>query len=108
MSPYLARIPFTQKFSQRQFASVNSGDHHRWGITQPFSTNHQVQAFLAEVAPAVVGIPAAVSLARSGLNSTLSFGVASVALLLILGTKLHPVDHPRLQIAVVHSFRFLT
>jgi chromate transporter len=58
-----------------------------------FRTNHQVQAFLAGVAPAVVGMLAAagVSLARSGLNSTLSFGVATTAFLLMLRAKLNPV-----------------
>jgi chromate transporter len=58
-----------------------------------FRTNHQVQAFLSGVAPAVVGMLAAagVSLARSGLNSTLSFGVATSAFLLMLRAKLNPV-----------------
>jgi chromate transporter len=58
-----------------------------------FRTNHQVQAFLSGVAPAVVGMLAAagVSLARSGLNSTLSFGVATGAFLLMLRAKLNPV-----------------
>ena len=58
-----------------------------------FRTNHQVQAFLAGVAPAVVGMlaAAAVSMARSGLSSTLSFGVATVAFLLMLRAKLNPV-----------------
>jgi chromate transport protein ChrA len=58
-----------------------------------FRTNHQVQAFLAGVAPAVVGMLAAagVSLARSGLDSTLSFGVATTAFLLMLRAKLNPV-----------------
>src|SRR5262245_38478001 len=58
-----------------------------------FRTNHQVQAFLSGVAPAVVGMLAAagVSLARSGLNSTLSFGVATTAFLLMLRAKLNPV-----------------
>jgi len=58
-----------------------------------FRTNHQVQAFLAGVAPAVVGMlaAAAVSLARSGLSSTLSFAVATVAFLLMLRARLNPV-----------------
>jgi chromate transporter len=58
-----------------------------------FRTNQQVQAFLAGVAPAVVGMltAAAVSLARSGLHSTLSFGVATLAFLLMLRAKLNPV-----------------
>lgn len=58
-----------------------------------FRTNHQVQAFLSGVAPAVVGMLAAagVSLARSGLDSTLSFGVATTAFLLMLRAKLNPV-----------------
>jgi chromate transporter len=58
-----------------------------------FRSNHQVQAFLSGVAPAVVGMLAAagVSLARSGLDSTLSFGVATAAFLLMLRAKLNPV-----------------
>ena len=58
-----------------------------------FRTNHQVQAFLAGVAPAVVGMLAAagVSLAKSGLNTPLSFGVATLAFLLMLRAKLNPV-----------------
>lgn len=58
-----------------------------------FRTNHQVQAFLSGVAPAVVGMLAAagVSLARSGLNTTLSFAVATLAFLLMLRAKLNPV-----------------
>ena len=58
-----------------------------------FRTNHQVQAFLAGIAPAVVGMLAAagVSLAKSGLNTSLSFGVATLAFLLMLRAKLHPV-----------------
>ena len=58
-----------------------------------FRTNHQVQAFLSGVAPAVVGMLAAagVSLARSGLDSTLSFGVATTAFLLMLRARLNPV-----------------
>ncbi|MGE0129253.1 MAG: chromate transporter [Blastocatellales bacterium] len=58
-----------------------------------FRTNHQVQAFLAGVAPAVVGMIAAagVSLARTGLNSTLSYGVAMLAFLLLLRARINPV-----------------
>jgi chromate transporter len=58
-----------------------------------FRSNHQVQAFLSGVAPAVVGMLAAagVTLARSGLDSTLSFGVATTAFLLMLRAKLNPV-----------------
>ena len=58
-----------------------------------FRTNHQVQAFLAGVAPAVVGmlIAAAVSLGRSGLHSTFSFGVATLAFLLMLRPKFNPL-----------------
>jgi chromate transporter len=58
-----------------------------------FRTNQQVQAFLAGVAPAVVGmlIAAAVSLGRSGLHSTLSFGVATVAFLLMLRARFNPL-----------------
>ena len=49
-------------------------------------TNPRVQAFLSELVPAVVGMLAAagVSLAKSGLNSTVSFGVATTAFLLML------------------------
>jgi chromate transporter len=73
-----------------------------------FRTNHQVQAFLSGVAPAVVGMLAAagVSLARSGLNSTLSFGVATTAFLLMLRARLNPVviilGCGVLQFAVAH------
>ena len=58
-----------------------------------FRTNFLVQSFLAGVAPAVVGMLAAagVSLARSGLNTPLSFGVATMAFLLMLRAKLNPV-----------------
>jgi chromate transporter len=58
-----------------------------------FRTNHQVQAFLAGVAPAVVGmlIAAAVSMGRSGLHSTLSFGVATLAFLMMLRAKFNPL-----------------
>ena len=73
-----------------------------------FRTNHQVQAFLSGVAPAVVGMLAAagVSLARSGLDSTLSFGVATTAFLLMLRARLNPVviilGCGMLQFAVAH------
>jgi chromate transporter len=58
-----------------------------------FRTNFHVQAFLAGVAPAVVGMLAAagVSLAKSGLGTPLSYGVATVAFLLMLRAKLNPV-----------------
>jgi chromate transporter len=58
-----------------------------------FRTNFLVQAFLAGVAPAVVGMLAAagVSLAKSGLNTPLSYGVATLAFLLMLRAKLNPV-----------------
>jgi chromate transporter len=64
-----------------------------------FRTNHQVQAFLSGVAPAVVGMLAAagVSLARSALMAqsgstrTLTFAVATLAFLLMLRAKLNPV-----------------
>ena len=73
-----------------------------------FRANHQVQAFLSGVAPAVVGMLAAagVSLARSGLDSTLSFGVATTAFLLMLRARLNPVviilGCGALQFAVAH------
>lgn len=58
-----------------------------------FRTNYLVQSFLSGVAPAVVGMLAAagVSLARSGLNTPLSFGIATLAFLLMLRAKLNPV-----------------
>ncbi len=58
-----------------------------------FRTNFLVQAFLAGVAPAVVGMLAAagVSLAKNGLNTSLSYGVATLAFLLMLRAKLNPV-----------------
>jgi chromate transporter len=58
-----------------------------------FRTNFQVQAFLAGVAPAVVGMLAAagVSLAKSGLVSPESYGVATLAFLLMLRARLNPV-----------------
>jgi chromate transporter len=58
-----------------------------------FRTNFLVQSFLAGVAPAVVGMLAAagVTLAKSGLNSPLSYGVATMAFLLMLRARLNPV-----------------
>jgi chromate transporter len=58
-----------------------------------FRTNFQVQAFLAGVAPAVVGMLAAagVSLAKSGLGTAEGYGVATLAFLLMLRAKLNPV-----------------
>ena len=58
-----------------------------------FRANFQVQAFLSGVAPAVVGMLAAagVSMAKSGLNTPLSYGVATVACLLMLRARLNPV-----------------
>lgn len=58
-----------------------------------FRANNQVQSFLAGVAPAVVGMIAAagVSLAKSGLNSQLSYGVATLAFLLMMRARLNPV-----------------
>ncbi|MCI0336515.1 MAG: chromate transporter [Acidobacteria bacterium] len=58
-----------------------------------FRTNFFFQAFLAGVAPAVVGMLAAagVSLAKNGLNTSLSYGVATLAFLLMLRAKLNPV-----------------
>ncbi|HKX31934.1 MAG TPA: chromate transporter, partial [Blastocatellia bacterium] len=58
-----------------------------------FRTNFFFQSFLAGVAPAVVGMLAAagVSLAKSGLNTPLSYGVATMAFLLMLRAKLNPV-----------------
>jgi chromate transporter len=58
-----------------------------------FRTNFQVQAFLAGVAPAVVGMLAAagVTLASSGLNGATGFGIATLSCLLMLRAKLHPV-----------------
>lgn len=73
-----------------------------------FRTNHQVQALLSGVVPAVVGMLAAagVSLARSGLDSALSFGVATIAFLLMIRAKLNPVvimvGCGALQFAVAH------
>jgi chromate transporter len=58
-----------------------------------FRTNFHVQAFLAGVAPAVVGMLAAagVTLAKSGLSDATGFGVATLACLLMLRAKLNPV-----------------
>jgi chromate transporter len=58
-----------------------------------FRTNYLVQSFLSGVAPAVVGMLAAagVSLARSGLGTSLSFGIATLAFLLMLRATLNPV-----------------
>lgn len=58
-----------------------------------FRTNFQVQSFIAGVAPAVVGMLAAAcfSLARAGLNTKLSYAVATLAFLLMLRAKLNPV-----------------
>jgi chromate transporter len=65
-----------------------------------FRANHLVQSFLSGVAPAVVGMLAAagVSLARSSLSTSLSyrnipvsFGIATVAFLLMMRARLNPV-----------------
>lgn len=59
-----------------------------------FRSNNQVQAFLAGVAPAVVGMMAAagVSLARSGLGSSAaSYGVATLAFLMMMRARFNPV-----------------
>jgi chromate transporter len=58
-----------------------------------FRTNFHVQAFLAGVAPAVVGMLAAagVSLAKSGLSGPTGFGVATIACLLMLRATIHPL-----------------
>lgn len=58
-----------------------------------FRANTQVQAFLAGVAPAVVGMLAAagVSLAKAGLNTPLSYGVATLAFLLMMRARFNPV-----------------
>jgi len=58
-----------------------------------FRTNFHVQAFLAGVAPAVVGMLAAagVSLAKSGVSGATGFGIATLACLLMLRAKLNPV-----------------
>jgi chromate transporter len=58
-----------------------------------FRTNFHVQAFLAGVAPAVVGMLAAagVSLAKSGVSGATGYGIATLACLLMLRAKLNPV-----------------
>ncbi len=58
-----------------------------------FRTNLQVQAFLAGVAPAVVGMLAAagVSLAKSGVSGSVGFGIATVAFLLMMRAAVNPV-----------------
>lgn len=65
-----------------------------------FRTNHLMQSFLSGVAPAVVGMLAAagVSLARSSLSTSLSyrnipvsFGIATIAFLLMMRARLNPV-----------------
>jgi chromate transporter len=58
-----------------------------------FRANTQVQAFLAGVAPAVVGMLAAAgfSLASSGLSTPLSYGVATLAFLLMMRARFNPV-----------------
>jgi len=58
-----------------------------------FRTNFHVQAFLAGVAPAVVGMLAAagVTLASSGVSGATGFGIATLACLLMLRAKLNPV-----------------
>src|SRR5262245_24424839 len=58
-----------------------------------FRTNHQVQAFLAGVAPAVVGMLAAagVSLAKSGVSGGVGYGIATLAFLLMMRATLNPV-----------------
>lgn len=58
-----------------------------------FRANTQVQSFLAGVGPAVVGMLAAagVSLAKSGLSTPISYGVATLAFLLMMRARLNPV-----------------
>ncbi|MBI1764704.1 MAG: chromate transporter [Acidobacteria bacterium] len=58
-----------------------------------FRTNHQVQAFLGGVAPAVVGMLAAagVSLAKSGVSGSTGFGIATLAFLLMMRAAVNPV-----------------
>jgi chromate transport protein ChrA len=57
-----------------------------------FRTNHPAQVVLAGLVPAAVGMLAALGvLVRSGLEATLSFGVAMLAFLLILRAKLHTI-----------------
>lgn len=58
-----------------------------------FRTNFHVQAFLAGVAPAVVGMLAAagVTMAKSGVSGSTGFGIATLSCLLMLRAKLNPV-----------------
>jgi chromate transporter len=58
-----------------------------------FRANFHVQAFLAGVAPAVVGMLAAagVTMAKSGVSGATGFGLATLACLLMLRAKLNPV-----------------
>ncbi|MEP7270021.1 MAG: chromate efflux transporter [Acidobacteriota bacterium] len=58
-----------------------------------FRANTQVQSFLGGVAPAVVGMLAAagVRLAVSGLSTPISYGVATLAFLLMMRARLNPV-----------------
>jgi len=58
-----------------------------------FRANFHVQAFLAGVAPAVVGMLAAagVTMARSGVKGSIGFGIATLSCLLMLRAKLNPV-----------------
>ena len=77
-------------------------------FTNRLRTNPRVQAFLSGIVPAVLGMSAAAaaSLARSGLDSMLSFGVATTAFLLMLRARLNPVviliGCGGLQFAVAH------
>jgi chromate transporter len=58
-----------------------------------FRTNHQVQAFLSGVAPAVVGMLAAagVSMAKSGLSGPVGYGIATLAFLMMMRATINPV-----------------
>jgi chromate transport protein ChrA len=58
-----------------------------------FRANFHVQAFLAGVSPAVVGMLAAagVTMAKSGVSGTTGFGIATLSCLLMLRAKLNPV-----------------
>jgi chromate transporter len=58
-----------------------------------FRANFHVQAFLAGVAPAVVGMLAAagVTMATSGVKGPTGFGIATISCLLMLRAKLNPV-----------------
>jgi chromate transport protein ChrA len=58
-----------------------------------FRANFHVQAFLAGVAPAVVGMLAAagVTMAKSGVTGAAGFGIATLSCLLMLRAKLNPV-----------------